>query len=89
VGSQLGHLYNCRSRTHSVFIGFFRNTYIFAATGVVIVLQILAIYFAPLAQVLDTVRPTATDFGVILLATVSPIIIVEITKLFARRKSPF
>lgn len=86
VGSQLGHLYNCRSRTHSVFNGFFRNPYIFAATGAVVVLQALAIYFAPLAKVLDTVRPTATDFGVILLSIVSPIIIVEITKLFARRK---
>ncbi len=87
VGSQLGHLYNCRSRMHSAFNGFFRNPYIFAATGVVLVLQMLAIYFPPLARVLDTVRPTATDFGVILLSIVSPIVIVEITKLIARRKS--
>lgn len=86
VGSQLGHLYNCRSRTNSAFNGFFSNPYIFAATGAVLVLQIVAIYFPPLARVLGTVRPTATDFGVILLSILSPIIIVEIIKLIARRK---
>ncbi len=87
VGSQLGHLYNCRSRTQSAFTGFFRNPYIFGATGVVVVLQMLAIYFPPLARVLDTTKPSATDFGVILLTVLFPIVIVEITKLIARRES--
>ncbi|MDI1240558.1 MAG: calcium-translocating P-type ATPase, PMCA-type [bacterium] len=88
VGSQLGHLYNCRSRTQSAFNGFFRNPYIFAATGVVVVLQIFAIYFEPLARVLDTVRPTAIDLGVILIALFAPIAIVEIVKVIDRRRSP-
>ncbi len=88
VGSQLGHLYNCRSRTQSAFNGLFRNPYIFVATGVVVVLQMLAIYFEPLARVLDTVRPTATDLGVILIAVFAPIAIVEIVKLIDRRRSP-
>ena len=87
VGSQLGHLYNCRSRTRSAFEGFFRNPYIFLASAIVIGLQLLAIYFPPLARVLDTVPPTTADFAVIMLSVISPIIIVEITKLFARRKS--
>ena len=87
VGAQLGHLYNCRSRSRSTFEGFFRNPYIFLASAIVIGLQLLAIYFPPLARVLDTVPPTNADFAVIMLSVISPIVIVEITKLFARRKS--
>jgi len=86
VGTQLGHLYNCRSRTRSAFDGFFSNTNIFAATGIVVVLQALAIYFPPLAGVLDTVRPTQTDLVVILVSVISPIVIVEITKLIGRKR---
>ena len=86
VGVQLGHLYNCRSRTRSAFAGFFRNPYIFAATLIVIGLQSLALYFPPLARVLDTVPPTNADFVVIALSVILPIVIVEITKIFIRRK---
>ncbi len=86
VGVQLGHLYNCRSRTRSAFERVFTNAYIFAATGMVVVLQALAIYFPPLARVLDTVRPTQTDLVVILFSVVSPIVIVEFTKLIGRKK---
>jgi len=87
VGSQLGHLYNCRSRTNSAFKGFFRNPYIFAATAVVVGLQLLAIYFEPLALLLGLVSPTAADSAVILLSVLSPIAVVEIIKLIGRRKS--
>ncbi len=86
VGVQLGHLYNCRSRTRSAFEGFFRNPYIFIASLIVIALQLLALYFPPLARVLDTVPPANADFIVILLAVIIPVVIVEITKIFARRK---
>ncbi len=84
---QLGHLYNCRSRTRSAFAGFFRNPYIFLATLIVIGLQSLAVYFPPLSRVLDTVPPTNADFVVIGLSVILPIAIVEITKIFVRRKS--
>ncbi len=87
VGVQLGHLYNCRSRTSSAFAGFFLNPYIFLASAIVIALQLLAVYFPPLARVLDTVPPANADFVVILLSVIIPIVIVEITKIFARRKS--
>ena len=86
VGVQLGHLYNCRSRTRSAFEGFFRNPYIFVATAIVICLQLLAVYFSPLAKVLDTVPPKNADFVVILLSIILPIGVVEITKFFTRRK---
>ena len=87
VGVQFGHLYNCRSRTRSAFEGFFRNPYIFVASLIVIGLQMLALYFPPLTRVLDTVTPTSADFVVIALSVILPIVIVEITKIFVRRKS--
>ena len=42
IGVQLGHLFNCRSRTRSAFSNFFSNPYIFAAAAIVIGLQIVA-----------------------------------------------
>ena len=87
VAVQLGHMFNCRSRRYSAFSGLFRNPFLWIATAVVIGLQGLAIYLKPLASVLDTVVPTSTDWIHIAACFVLPIIIVEITKLFARRKS--
>ncbi len=87
VGGQLGHLYNCRSQTRSAFNAFFSNPYVFGASAIVICLQLLAVYFPPLVRVLDTVPPTTADFVVILLSVILPIIVVEITKFFNRRKS--
>lgn len=87
VAVQLGHLFNCRSRTRSAFDGFFLNPFVFAAAAIVILLQLLAVYFAPLARVLDTVPPTMSDWLVAGLAVISPVVVVEITKAIARRKS--
>jgi Ca2+-transporting ATPase len=87
VGVQIGHLFNCRSRTRSCFDGFFRNPFILVAAAIVIALQLLAVYFPPLMRVLDTVQPTERDWMVAGLAVVLPVIIVELTKALARRKT--
>ena len=87
VGGQLGHLYNCRSRIRSTFDGFFSNPYIFVATAIVIGLQLFAVYFAPLAKILNTVPPNYIDWLVIISSIILPVIIVEITKAFSRSKS--
>ena len=87
VGVQLGHLFNCRSQTLSAFSGFFSNPYIFVAVAIVTGFQLLAVYFPPLARVLDTVPLTNADYAVILLSIILPIVIVEITKVFVRRKA--
>lgn len=86
VGGQIGHLFNCRSKTRSVFNGFFSNRYIFGAVAIVIGLQLFALYFPPLARILDTVPPNKADFVMIIISIVLPIMIVEITKMFGRRK---
>jgi Ca2+-transporting ATPase len=85
VSGQLGHLFNCRSRINSAFEGVTRNPYIWMAAGSMIGLQLLAVYFAPLARVLDVVPPNGADCAVIAIAAVVPIVIVEVTKAFARR----
>lgn len=86
VGGQLGHVFNCRSKIRSAFNGFFSNVFIFAAAASVIGLQLFALYFPPLTKILDTVEPNKADFVVILLSMFLPIVIVEITKLFGRRR---
>jgi magnesium-transporting ATPase (P-type) len=87
IGAQLGHFFNCRSRTRSAFDGLFRNPFIWVAAIMVISLQLLAVNVSPLARVLDTVRPTGTDWLVVILCSVAPILIVEATKAVGRRKS--
>lgn len=86
IGGQLGHTFNCRSRTRSAFDGLFRNPFIWIAAVIVISLQLLAVYFSPLARVLGTVRPSESDWLVILLCSLAPILIVEATKTVARWK---
>ena len=80
VGVQLGHMFNCRSRSRSALNGLFRNPFIWIATVIVILLQMLAAYFSPLAGLLGTVKPLAIDWGVICTCTLLTVGIVEITK---------
>jgi magnesium-transporting ATPase (P-type) len=84
IAVQLGHMFNCRSRTHSALDGLFRNPLIWLAAFVVICLQLLAVYFAPLARVLGTVRLNSQDWLLVAMAVILPIAIVEVTKAYAR-----
>lgn len=84
IGGQLGQTFNCRSRRRSAFDGLFESPFIWIAAGVVISLQLLAVYASPLARVLGTVRPSETDWLVITLCSVAPILIVEVTKAVTR-----
>jgi Ca2+-transporting ATPase len=84
IGAQLGHTFNCRSRTRSAFDGLLRNPFILIASVIVISLQLLAVYFSPLTRVLGTVRPSETDWLVILVCSLAPILIVEATKTITR-----
>jgi len=84
VGTQLGHTFNCRSRTRTAFDGFFRNPYVFAAAAGVISLQLLAIHVKPLANLLDLVEPNWNDLYVILGCVILPVLIVETQKAISR-----
>lgn len=85
IGSQLGHVFNCRSRTRSALTGLFQNHFLWLAVLVVGVLQVMAIHLAPLARVLRTTRINGADMAVIMLAIVLPVMLVEIVKMFSRR----
>jgi Ca2+-transporting ATPase len=88
VGVQLGHMFNCRSRTRSAFDGVLRNPFIWIATAIVIALQLMAVYVAPLARILNTTRLGYADWLMASAAVIAPIILVEGTKSFARRARP-
>ncbi len=87
IGGQMGHTFNCRSRTRSAFDGLFRNPFIWIAAVIVISLQLLAVYVSPLARVLGTVRPSEADWLVIGVCAIAPVLIVELTKTVARWKT--
>ena len=80
VSVQLGHTFNCRSRTRSAFDGLFRNPFLWIAAFIVVLLQLLAVYFSPLAVVLNTTRPSSTDWLVISGCGLMTIVVVELTK---------
>jgi Ca2+-transporting ATPase len=85
VAVQLGHTFNCRSRTRSALEGLFRNPFLWIAALVVILLQLLAAYFSPLAAVLGTVEPSVTDWLVICASGLLTVVIVEMAKLAAKK----
>ena len=82
---QLGHTFNCRSRRRSAFVGIFRNRFLWVAAAVVVLLQLSAVYFAPLAAVLGTTKPSQTDWILIVSCGLLTIVIVEIVKFISRR----
>ena len=84
IGAQLGHMFNCRSRTRSALDGIFRNPFVWAASLIVVLLQLLAIYLSPLAIVLGTERLAESDWMVISFCVVVPVIVVEISKVAVR-----
>jgi Ca2+-transporting ATPase len=86
VSVQLGHTFNCRSRTRSATHGIFSNPYLWIAVLIVVLLQLFAVYLSPLAAVLGTVEPSATDWIVIVGCGLLPIGIVEMTKFAFRRR---
>jgi Ca2+-transporting ATPase len=86
VAVQLGHTFNCRSRSRSAFDGIFRNPFLWLAVLVVVALQLLAAYFSPLAEILGTVKPSAIDWVVICSSGLLAIAVVEVAKAVFRRK---
>ena len=80
IAVQLGHMFNCRSRTRSAFTALFTNPFIWVATVIVISLQLLAVYVSPLAQVLGMARPSESDWLIVSFCVAAPVVIVELTK---------
>jgi Ca2+-transporting ATPase len=86
VAVQLGHTFNCRSRSRSAFDGIFRNPFLWLAVFMVVALQLLAAYCSPLAGILGTVKPSTTDWMVICSSGLLTIAVVEVAKVVFRYK---
>jgi magnesium-transporting ATPase (P-type) len=86
IGCQVGHLFNCRSRTRSAFEGIFRNRWLWLSLLLVGLLQGLAIGYAPLAEMLGTARLLPIDLWVVGATVLLPILVVEGVKWAGRRR---
>jgi Ca2+-transporting ATPase len=77
--------FNCRSEIRSVFGRHaFGNPYLFGALGIIVTLQLLAVYWGPLQSLLSTAPLTLSDWKVIVGASTAIIVVEETRKLFAR-----
>ena len=81
VAVQLGHLFNCRSQTLTTFRRFFSNPYMFLAVAIVVVLQLIALWYAPLSHILGLSMLSLQDLAAIGITFLLPITVVEIFKL--------
>jgi Ca2+-transporting ATPase len=88
IGTQIGHFFNCRSRTRSALEGLSRSPFIWLAAASMAGLQILAFWLTPLTRVLDLSRPTMADGAVTTLTILVPLAVVELTKWISRRQRP-
>jgi Ca2+-transporting ATPase len=88
VAVQMGHTFNCRSRTESAFAGLARNPHLWAATATVIAFQVAALTFTPLRRILDTTPLTRLDAAVVLVCGILPVAIVELYKRAIRPPVP-
>ncbi|HEX6124119.1 MAG TPA: HAD-IC family P-type ATPase [Pyrinomonadaceae bacterium] len=85
IGVQIGHLFNCRSRTRSAFHAFFSNPFIFVSVAIVVALQAYAVIDPFLSNILQLDKPNARDYIVLGIATALPLAVVEISKVFGHR----
>ncbi|RJQ32424.1 HAD family hydrolase [Candidatus Parcubacteria bacterium] len=78
--------WNCRSETESLFKSkFFANKYLVAATGIVIFLQLLAVYNPFMQKILRTAPLELKDWLIIVPVAASIILFEEIRKMLHRK----
>jgi len=85
VAVEVGHMFNCRSRTRSALEGITKNPYLWAAATIVVALQIIAVTFSPLMRILKVTHVTTTDAAVIIGCGLLPIVVVELQKRLTKR----
>jgi len=81
------NVWNCRSESTSFFqMDFFSNTYLLAATAVVISLQMVAVYMPFFQRFLHTVPLNLSEWMMIIAVATSIVVVEEIRKFFYRRR---
>lgn len=83
--AQVAHVFNARSTTRSAFsAGVMANRWLWGATLVCLVLQLSTVSVPFLRRVLRTTPLTLVDWGVVLAAALTPVVVVEAVKLAQR-----
>jgi Ca2+-transporting ATPase len=78
--------WNCRSETESIFSqNPFKNLYLIGATGIVVVLQLVAVYVPFFQGVLRTTALSLDEWLVIIPIAASVVLVEEVRKFFYRR----
>ncbi|HEU5208857.1 MAG TPA: HAD-IC family P-type ATPase [Longimicrobiales bacterium] len=85
--AQAFHLGNARSRTHVLGWGrMIANRWAIAAVLLTVALQFLALYFAPLARLLDVVPLTREDWMIVVPAALMPAVIGQLIGWLSRER---
>ena len=78
---ELFYLFHCRSLTHSAFsVGILKNTWVWAGTPVMIVLQLLFVYAPPFHVVFESAPLLAVDWVWVILAAGMTYLVVDLQK---------
>ncbi len=86
---QLGHALAVRSERDSLWrLGLFSNPKLLWAVAVTFALQLIVVYWPPAQDWLDTEALTATELGIVLIASTGAFWAVELEKLVRRRGEP-
>jgi P-type Ca2+ transporter type 2C len=78
--------WNCRSETESAFRRPFENKYLLVGVACAAALQVLALYWGPLSNILNTTPLDLSEWGLIIAVAFSIVAVEETRKYFARRK---
>lgn len=85
--SQLLHSFNTRSLEQSIFkLGFLSNRPLFYAFTFSVILQLMVVFLPSLRNIFHTSLLGASDWGIILIFSIIPLIAGEISKLFKKMK---
>ena len=85
--SPMFHALSCRSPTQSIFqLGLFTNRALWGAFAVGVLLQGLAVYVPALHPVFKTANLPLSDVAWVLALSAVPLVIVEVVKIFLRRR---
>jgi Ca2+-transporting ATPase len=79
--SQIFHTFSVRSQVRSAFTPrLFTNGWLWAAVVVCLTLQTAAVYLPILQKVLRTVPPTLSEWAVIAVCSLAPVVVIEFVK---------
>ncbi|MEO8037043.1 MAG: HAD-IC family P-type ATPase, partial [Acidobacteriota bacterium] len=87
IGVQIGHTFNCRSRTRSAFEGLFTNPHVWYSSATVVGIQVLLFASKTLMRIVGVVRPVPADLLVVGATIVLPVVIVDVVKRLALLRS--